>query len=449
MEVSSGNFSRSLGPITLWGLGVGYVISGMYFGWNLGLPAGGTLGLAIALFFISTMYVAFTFSYCELACAIPKAGGAFDYVTLAMGPSWGFVAGMAQLIEFIFAPPAIAAGIGAYCALFFPSINPLFIAIVAYCLFTGFNIYGVKAAASFELMITLIAVIELLIFIGFTLPHFQYHHFMHNPLPNGVTGIFVALPFAIWFFLGIEGVANMAEETVNPQRNILLGFGSAMLTIVLLSILTFLSATGIGGWEKIVYPVAHATASNSPLPLALNQLVSEQHLLFKMLVMIGLLGLIASFHGLILAGGRASFEFGRVGFAPKRLGRLHQKFHTPAWALFINMLIGIAALLTGKTSELITLSCFGALCLYLISMTAVIKLRRSHPTLFRPFRVPFYPYAPLIAFSIAACALIVMSIYNSSLAWVYFIFLAIALCGFKLFVKEKGRTDALTCETQI
>ena len=42
---------RTLGPLMLWGLGVGYVISGMYFGWNLGLPEGGTLGLGIATFF--------------------------------------------------------------------------------------------------------------------------------------------------------------------------------------------------------------------------------------------------------------------------------------------------------------------------------------------------------------------------------------------------------------
>src|SRR5210317_2167800 len=82
---------RTLGPLMLWGLGVGYVISGMYFGWNLGLPAGGTLGLAIATAFIIVMYVTFTFSYTELACMIPKAGGAFDYANKALGPNWGFL----------------------------------------------------------------------------------------------------------------------------------------------------------------------------------------------------------------------------------------------------------------------------------------------------------------------------------------------------------------------
>src|SRR5215213_4980653 len=146
------NLSRTLGPLMLWGLGVGYVISGMYFGWNLGLAEGGTLGLAIATFIIIILYITFTFSYTELACAIPKAGGAFDYATKGLGKNLGFIAGLAQIIEFVFAPPAIAAAIGAYFHIFFPQIPVAAIAITAYLLFTGLNIYGVKAAATFELI---------------------------------------------------------------------------------------------------------------------------------------------------------------------------------------------------------------------------------------------------------------------------------------------------------
>src|SRR5215475_15430234 len=131
MPEQPANLSRSLGPVMLWGLGVGYVISGMYFGWNLGLPEGGTLGLAIATGFIIILYITFTFSYTELSCAIPKAGGVFDYATRGLSREWGFVAGMAQLIEFLFAPPAIAAAIGAYFHIFFPGIPVKAIAIVA------------------------------------------------------------------------------------------------------------------------------------------------------------------------------------------------------------------------------------------------------------------------------------------------------------------------------
>jgi ethanolamine permease len=129
----------------------------MYFGWNLGLEQGGTGGLAIATFFIIILYSTFTFSYAELAAAIPKAGGAFDYAQRSMETIWVH-AGMAQNIEFIFAPPAIAFAIGAYFNLFLPQVPILVIAILAYILFTALNIYGVKAAAMFELVITLLAV---------------------------------------------------------------------------------------------------------------------------------------------------------------------------------------------------------------------------------------------------------------------------------------------------
>jgi len=250
----SGELKRTLGPIMLWGLGVGYVISGNYFGWNLGLAEGGTLGLAIATFFVIIMYVTFTFGYTELACAIPKAGGLFDYATRALGKKWGFIGGMAQIIEFTFAPPAIAFAIGAYLNIFMPSVPVLAIAIIAYFIFTGLNIFGVEMAAYFELFVTVVAVAGLLLFAGVTLPHFEMENLKINSFPNGYAGIFAAIPFAIWFFLAIEGVANVAEETVNPQRNVLIGFGSAIVTLVVLCIFTFSSSIGVAGWEGIVFP---------------------------------------------------------------------------------------------------------------------------------------------------------------------------------------------------
>ena len=180
---SSPQLSRSLGPLMLWGMGVGYVISGMYFGWNLGPAAGGTYGLAIATFFIIILYITFTFSYTELACAIPKAGGVFDYANRGLGKDLGFIAGMSQIIEFVFAPPAIAAAIGAYFHIFFPGIPVAAIAITAYIIFTALNIYGVKAAAAFELIITVFAVFELLLFAGVALPHFEMSNFKAECIP--------------------------------------------------------------------------------------------------------------------------------------------------------------------------------------------------------------------------------------------------------------------------
>ena len=421
----------------LWGLGVGYVISGMYFGWNLGLQEGGTLGLAVATFFIIILYVTFTFSYSELACAIPKAGGAFDYAHRAMGKDLGFIAGIAQSVEFIFAPPAIAFAIGAYFNLFFPTIPILAIAIFAYILFTALNVYGVKAAAIFELIITMLAVGELLLFAGLTLPHFEWSNLEQNALPNGWQGIFAAIPFAIWFFLAIEGVANVAEEAVNPQRTILIGFGSAILTLVVLCLLTFTASVGVAGWEAIVYKV-DGTTSDSPLPLALGYIVGENNVFYHLLITVGLFGLVASFHGIILVAGRSTFEFGRVRFAPAFLGQVNQRFRTPANALLINMAIGILALLTGKTGEIITMSVFGALTLYIISMIALLRLRKKEPELHRPFKVPLFPIFPYSALIIASVSLVAMTIYNLKIAAVYCLLVVACYGVFKLWQRRHG-----------
>ncbi len=409
---------RTLNAGMLWGLGVGYVISGMYFGWNLGLAKGGTYGLAIATFFIIIMYVSFTFSYTELACAIPKAGGAFDYANRALGKDLGFIAGMAQNIEFIFAPPAIAFAIGAYFNLFFPQLDILAIAAFVYIVFTALNTSGVKAAATFELVITILAVGELLLFSGITLPHFEWSNLQKDAFPFGWEGALAAVPFAIWFFLAIEGVANVAEEAVNPQRTIVKGFGSAILTLVVLCVLTFVSSVGVGGWKAIVYK-ADGTESDSPLPLALGQVVQGNDFMYHLLITVGLLGLVASFHGIILAAGRSSFEFGRVGCAPPILGKIHKRFQTPANALLFNMVIGMVALFSRKTGDIIIISVFGALTLYIISMIALLRLRKTEPNLERPFKVPFYPVAPIVALVIAILAFIAMTIYNFKLALIY------------------------------
>ncbi|QIL40082.1 ethanolamine permease [Pedobacter sp. HDW13] len=435
MEQSKG-LKKTLTPFMLWGLGVGYVISGMYFGWNLGLEKGGTLGMAIATVAIMVMYVTFSFSYAELACAIPKAGGVFDYANTALGKNVGFIAGIAQMVEFIFAPPAIAFAIGAYFNAFFPQVPILTSAIAIYFIFTALNVYGVKAAASFEVIVTVLAVGELLLFSGITLPKFHSENLIHNNFPNGWSGVFAAIPFAIWFFLGIEGVANVAEETKNPQRDISKGFGWGIFTLVVLCVLVFISTIGIGGWEAIVYKNGKSgETSDSPLPLALSMITGDNHLMYHLLITVGLFGLIASFHGLVLAAGRSTYEMGRVKSIPAILGKISPKFQTPANALIGNMVIGIIALLSGKTAEIIIISVFGALTLYIISMISVMVLRKSKPEMLRPFKTPVYPLFPVIALIISCVSFIAMLIYNLKLGLIYSgIVLGIFLL-YKLFKK--------------
>jgi len=208
---------------------------------------------------------------------------------------------------------------------------------------------------------------------------------------------------------------------------------------VVLCVLVFISSIGVAGWEGIVYK-ADGTTSDSPLPLALAHIVGNNNLLYHLLITVGLFGLIASFHGIILAAGRSSLEFGRVNYAPAFLGKINRRFQTPSNALLVNMAIGIIALLTGKTAEIITISVFGALTLYIVSMISFLRLRKKEPQMNRPFKVPLYPFFPVIALIISVVSFMAMIVYNLKLALVYLLILGVSFLTFKL-VKNKTVPD--------
>jgi ethanolamine permease len=404
------HLQRTLGPLLIWGLGVGYVISGMYFGWNLGLPVGGPYGMLLATGIVTILYICFVLGYAELACALPKAGGAFVYTTHAFGPAIGFVGGVAQVVEYALAPPAVAFAIGSYINQAHPAFGVLPVAYAAYVIFTAVNIWGVKLSVGFELILTIVAVFELCVFGVVVLPHFSWAAFSRDALPHGWAGAFGALPFAIWFYLAIEGIANIAEEATHPQRDIPRGFLFAIATLVALTALTLFGAVGTSGWASVVYPDAanHAKTSDSPLPLAISHVVSRDSPLFLALTGIGLVGLVASFHGILIAASRAILELGRAGLAPRILGEVHARTHTPVAALVANMLVGFIALATGHTASIILIAVFGALTLYVLSSAAVLRLRKTEPNLERPYRTPLYPVTPIIALVISSVCLVAM-----------------------------------------
>jgi ethanolamine permease len=423
---------KSLSPLLLWGIGVGNVISGMYFGWNLGLEKGGTLGMGLATLVIILMYICFSYSYAELACAIPKAGGGFDFTIRAFGKNLGFAAGISQVILYLFGPPAIALGVATNLHLAFSQFPVIHSAVVIYIVFTIINIIGVKTAASFEIVVTIIAVIGLLVFACVAMHFFKLENLSIKQSINGASGVVGAIPFAIWFFLGIEGLANVAEESANPAKDLSRGFSYSIITLIILCIITFVFSIGVGGWEKIVFNGKNEI-SDSPLPLALQLIYGNTHWLYYFILYVSILGLVASFHGGLLAGGRATFELSRIGFAPKWLSQINHQFKTPANALIINSLIGIIIILSGKTGQIITLAVFGLLTLYILSMASLLQLRKTEPNLARPFKVQIYPLMPVFALIICIFCLFAMVVSNVWLAVIFMVILAISYILFRFF----------------
>jgi ethanolamine permease len=423
----------TLGTLHLWGLAVGLVISGEYFGWSYGWGAAGTLGFLVTTLMVAVMYTCFIFSYTELTTAIPHAGGPFAYSLRAFGPAGGMIAGLATLIEFVFAPPAIAMAIGAYLNVQYPSLDPRVAAIGAYFVFMTLNILGVSIAATFELVVTVLAVAELLVFMGVVAPGFSFSNFVLGgwagsdtfSLP-AVSGIFAAIPFAIWFFLAIEGAAMAAEEAKDPKRTIPRAYIAGILTLVVLAIGVMIFAGGVGDWRAL-------SNINDPLPQAMKTVVGNNSNWMHMLVWIGLFGLVASFHGIILGYSRQFFALARAGFLPSSLAKL-SRFQTPHRAILAGGVIGIAAILSDGlvnlqgmtlTAAMITMSVFGAIVMYIISMLSLFKLRRSEPNLERTFLAPGYPIVPGIALVLAVVCLIAMVWFNAVICGIFICLMAV------------------------
>src|SRR5262249_54827361 len=160
------------------------------------------------------------------------------------------------------------------------------------------------------------------------------------------------LPFGVWMYLGIEGVANVAEEARDPHRDIVRGFGWAIVTLVVLALGVLVTSVGVAGWQAVVYPFPGAQESNSPLPLALGHVGAGRGALLPLRVPSGLFGLVASSHGIVPAAGRAALELGRAGYAPAIIGRVSARTGTPAIALLVNAVIGVVAILSGRTDDL-------------------------------------------------------------------------------------------------
>ena len=443
-----------LSTLQLWGIAVGLVISGEYFGWSYGWASAGTLGFTITSIFIAAMYTTFIFSFTELTTSIPHAGGPFAYSKRAFGPTAGYLAGAATLIEFVFAPPAIALAIGAYLNVQFPALDPKTAAVAAYLVFMTLNIVGVQIAATFELAVTLLAIFELLVFMGVVAPGFSMANFtkggwsgMDSFSLASIPGMFAAIPFAIWFFLAIEGVAMAAEEAKDPKRSIPTAYITGILTLVVLAIGVMVFAGGAGDWTKL-------SNINDPLPQAMKSIVGENSGWLHMLVWLGLFGLVASFHGIILGYSRQIFALAREAYLPAYFAKVHPRFKTPHRAILAGGVVGIAAIYSDElikiggltlTANIVTMAVFGAILMYIISMLSLFRLRRTEPDMARPFRTPFYPYFPAFAL-LGACICMVTMIYYNPL--VFGLFVAFLALGYGYFLlTARNRNDAVSAQS--
>ncbi|WP_432092601.1 ethanolamine permease [Streptomyces sp. bgisy100] len=432
----------SAGWLLLTGLGVAYVVSGDFSGWNFGLAEGGFGGLAIAAVLMGLMYTCMVFALAELAAVLPTAGGGYGFARRALGTWGGFLTGTAILIEYVLAPAAISIFIGDYVEslkLFgLESGWPVYLACFA--IFIGIHLWGVGEALRFSFIVTGIAVTALLIFAvgAFTefdasgLNDIAVDHSAFGSsswLPFGVLGIWAAFPFGMWFFLGVEGVPLAAEETKDPARSLPKAMSISIAILLLLALVTFLAATGAHGSAAV-------QDAGNPLVAALEG-DGKPTLLSRFVNYAGLAGLVASFFSLIYAGSRQLFALSRAGYLPRFLS-LTSRRKAPYMGLLVPGAIGFAlAAATGDGARMLNVAVFGATISYALMSLSHIVLRRREPELPRPYRTPGGIVTSSVALLLACSALVATFLVDKEAAFIALGVYVVALAYFAFYSRHR------------
>ncbi len=434
------------GWILLAGLGVSYVISGDFAGWNEGILVAGWGGFLIAALAMAVMYFTLVLSLAEMSAAIPAAGGGYSFARQVMGPTGGFLTGLAVLIEYMLAPAAIVIFIGAAVEELVGLNGPAVYAIF-YAVFVGIHLIGVGEALKVMMAITALAVFAILATALALVLDFDSARFFDiaaDPaalgssefLPKGYYGIWAALPFGMWLFLAVEGVPLAAEEAKDPAKDVPKGIVGAMLFLLLTATLVVFLLPGAAGASVI-------GGSGVPLVDALNASGNEK--LATAVNALGLAGLIASFFSIIYGYSRMVFALSRAGYLPQFLS-LTGKRHIPTWALIVPGVIGFLASLSGEGGLMLSMAVVGATISYALMALSHILLRKQQPDLHRPYKTPGGVFTSGMALILSLIALTGVYAYDPRAFW-YTLILFVVIAAYYFFY-SKNHLVARTAEEE-
>jgi len=405
---------KPLRVLDIWVLGVGVVVAGAYFGWNLGLEGNGPVAMLLASLIVCLLYLAWVLALAELSVAMPFAGGPLAYGRRAANPLLGFIMGWSMFLECQFAAIGTALGVGGYIAFLVDNKHPdptvqVVAGLVTVVIFFLLQAWGVKEQSWAMMVMTYGAIFGLVLFAVVAGTNFSWERIWpsNNVLgEKGWKAVLDAVPYALWWLVMIETVALAAEEAHEPHRTIPRGLTWAQLTLIAIVVLTWLFACGAIDSEQIAtidYPLAEVVHR---IP------AGRSSLLVQGFGIIALFGLIASYHGMIYGTSRQLFALGRAGYLPALLGEVHAQRRTPVPALLLCSLIAAAFVIaksfpdfTEAVEIAVLVSTLTALIWYILAMICLWILRKREPALFTSYRAPLYRLLPILVILLSIFAI--------------------------------------------
>ena len=377
-----GRLKKRLTFINVFSLAIGAMISSGIF--ILPGLAFAKTGPSVVLSYILAGMLALigVLNFTELSTAMPTAGGDYYYVHRSMGAMLGTISGVmswfALSLKTAFAIYGVAKLLYLYTGLSIP-----FLGVIVTSIFTIFNIIWDKEAVKLDVI--LVASLLGLIFIFFILglDEVDVKHF--SPfITDGFNGVFYTAGFVfVAFGGGLLKISSVAEEIVDPQKNIPLAMTVAVITITVFYVLLLIVTIG-------VLPANVLSNSLTPVAQAAERIYGDTG--YSITSVASMLAFITTANAGLMAASRYPVAISRDNLLPSRLAHINSRFHSPVYAVLLTGII-IALSFFLPLKFLVKAASTAILVAYVFANIAVVILRESRLQNYRPvFKVPLYPW---------------------------------------------------------
>ncbi len=391
------DLKRVLGFWSCLAVAVGLVVASstlVSLGQGFGLAGS---GFVIAMIGAWLLMLVTAMSYGELGTMLPRAGGISTYTLVAMGPLPAIVATfcgylvvnvLAGPVELYVSGLTFTDTLAGWCP-------PMAFSIALLIVLTILNLVGVDIFAKAQLALTVFMMGSMLLMglmglaeMGSTAPNIAGPE-SFNPMGWGV---FALVALGIWLFIGIEFVTPMAEETINPGRNIPWSMFIGLIIILVIKM--------VFGFASIKFvPLDKLAESATPHVDAARAMLGEPGAIW-----IGLIGITAtasSVNTLLAAVPRLFYGMAHSGELPAIFKWVHPRFATPWWGIIgfaIAMFVVLVSGLAGTEQVLVYLlaAAWTWMLCYIISHVDLMIIRSRYPNAERPYRSPLYPLPQIL-----------------------------------------------------
>lgn len=394
------SLSRVLGPAHVWALGVGIVLVGEYTGWNFAADKGGTLAALIICWVVGLLYTSVAMIDSEVTSTVAAAGGQYAQAKHIVGPLMAFNVALYLVFAYTMLEISnailIADTVKSYAGDGFSDWHYRGIIATVIVVLAALNYRGVLMSLNVNFVITAIAYLAIIVLFFSVQPWSQGTVLKlgdmvtpENALPYGWIGVVAAFHWGIWYYLGIEGTTQAAEEVRSPARSLPFGTMAGMITLLIGASLTWYISASLMPWQYLgftYYPLLDA-----------GKLTGSKSLETLMFVAT-ILAALASANGCINDAARAWFSLGRDRYLPTWFSAVHPKYRTPYRAIIFLVPIALAFAFISNLGQAITFSILSGVLHYTFMSINIIMFRNKWPlgSIRRGYTHPFHPLPAVV-----------------------------------------------------